>query len=75
SNIGHGSEATHTNDESSPFSNMLTKAMDFPLEHPPFIVRNQQADDFTENILFDYHPRLFKRVQKKIKNIIKSHKR
>jgi hypothetical protein len=71
SNIGHGPEASHTNDESSPFSNMLAEPIGFPLKHPPFMVRNQQADDFTENILFNYHPRLFKRVQRKIKNIIR----
>jgi hypothetical protein len=69
SNIGHGVGATHTTDESSEYSNMPVEAVPFPLKHPSFIVRNRQADDFTENTLFDYNPGLIKRMRRTIKKI------
>jgi hypothetical protein len=71
SNIGHGSEGTNTINEKSIFSNIPVEAISFPLKHPPFIIRNRQADDFTENNLFDYHPRLIKRIKKRVKKIVK----
>lgn len=51
SNIGFGSEATHTKGVSK-FANMPTEAMSFPLQHPPFVIRDAQADDFTEKTVF-----------------------
>jgi hypothetical protein len=69
-NIGHGSEATHTNDEKSPYNNMLVEAMSFPLKHPPFVTRNLEADKFTQRTLFDYDPNFFKKVQNKLKKIL-----
>lgn len=69
-NIGHGSEATHTNDEKSPYNNMLVEAMSFPLKHPPFVIRNLEADKFTQRTLFDYDPNFFKKAQNKLKKIL-----
>lgn len=46
SNIGFGS-GTHTTDVNSPLANMKIEAINFPLRHPPFIIRNTQADEFT----------------------------
>jgi hypothetical protein len=71
SNIGHGVDASNTTDTSSPFNNIPAEAISFPLKHPPFMVRDREADNFTENVLFDYHPRLLKRVKKKIKRMLK----
>jgi hypothetical protein len=50
---------------------MATEAMSFPLKHPPFVVRDLQADKFTQKTLFDYDPNLFKRAKRKIKKILK----
>jgi len=47
SNIGFGANATHTMNQSK-FNNMRTEAMKFPLSHPPFIMRNFAADEYTE---------------------------
>ncbi len=69
-NIGHGSDATHTNDEKSPYNNMLVEAMSFPLKHSPFVIRNLEADKFTQRTLFDYDPNFFKKVQNKLKKIL-----
>ncbi len=51
SNIGFGPEATHTQGESQ-FANIPTEAMTFPLRHPPGVIRDTQADDFTETMMF-----------------------
>ena len=47
SNIGFDAEATHTKGRSR-FANMPTEAMQFPLRHPEFVIRDAQADEFTE---------------------------
>jgi hypothetical protein len=47
-NIGHGADATHTFGYSR-FDNMPATPMEFPLVHPPFILRDDRADRFTEN--------------------------
>jgi cephalosporin hydroxylase len=52
SNIGFGSTAENCKNASSPLANMLVKPMIFPLQHPPSIVRNYEADDFTEKYMF-----------------------
>jgi hypothetical protein len=70
SNIGHGSEASNTTDIKSPFNNIPAEAVSFPLKHPLFVIQNLEADDFTENSLFDYNPPLIKRVTRKMKNLL-----
>jgi len=44
--------------------------MQFPLKHPPCVVRNQEADAFTENTLFDYNPSIIKRVKRKVRKVL-----
>ncbi|MEM1172101.1 MAG: methyltransferase domain-containing protein, partial [Cyanobacteria bacterium P01_H01_bin.35] len=51
SNIGFSREATHTSSVNK-FANMSVEEMIFPLNHPLSIIRNIQADDFTEKIMF-----------------------
>lgn len=70
SNIGHGMGGTNTTDPNSPYSSMPTQAMEFPLKHPPYMVRNKAADDFTENTIFDYHPSLLRKVKRKVQKVI-----
>ncbi|MBR8839336.1 MAG: glycosyltransferase family 2 protein [Stigonema ocellatum SAG 48.90 = DSM 106950] len=53
SNIGFGSDSTHfTSKKVSPYMNMPSEAMEFPLKHPPFIFQNVNADIFTHRTLF-----------------------
>jgi hypothetical protein len=47
SNIGFDTNATHTMGQSK-FSSMKTEALNFPLDHPPFVMRNSAADEYTE---------------------------
>lgn len=49
SNIGFGGDATHA--ISTRFASMATCSMKFPLAHPPYVIRNAQADAFTDEII------------------------
>ncbi len=53
SNVGVGADATHfTSNQEFSFINMSVQAMEFPLKHPPFIVRNVEADNFTQKTVY-----------------------
>lgn len=70
SNIGYGSEgSTHTTEATSPYNSLAVEPMIFPLKHPPCMIRNVAADEFTQNTLFDYDPNLFKRIKRKLRKI------
>jgi hypothetical protein len=70
SNIGFGEDATHTTTTSdqSPYANMKTEAMQFPLKHPPYVIRNRRADQFEQDTLFN--PSLMTRAKAKLLRII-----
>jgi len=51
SNIGHGPDATHTKNP-SPYLDRPTHAIG-TIEHPPFVIRDRQADAFTFANNFD----------------------
>lgn len=46
-NIGFGDDATHTKSRMKPVS-LPVEPMEFPLRHPPFMIRDTQADGFTQ---------------------------
>jgi len=50
SNIGFTSAATHTV-SSSPVAHLPTYAIDFPLQHPPYVICDTLADQLTEQKL------------------------
>lgn len=43
-NIGFGNDATHTFNTDLSEANMAVRAMDFPLHHPPFVIRDYKTD-------------------------------
>lgn len=49
SNIGFDGEATHTKAR-SPLYGLEAGAMRFPLRHPPFVIRDTEADRYTEGV-------------------------
>lgn len=51
SNIGFGSEATHTRGQNA-YAEMSTAPMTFPLRHPEIVLPNPQADAFTARGMF-----------------------
>lgn len=70
SNIGFGLESTHfTSKKVSPYINMPTEVMEFPLKHPPFLVRNLKADKFTQKTLFKQTA--FQLIKERVKKLIK----
>lgn len=47
SNIGFGTDATHTRRRSQ-FSQMAVEPLQFPLSHPPEVARDEEADAYTQ---------------------------
>jgi len=45
SNIGFGDDSTHTGDDKNPQSNFPSRAMEFPIQHPPQLLWDKEADD------------------------------
>ncbi len=64
SNVGFHADATHTAGHSS-FSEMRTEPLSFPLQHPPFLVRDAVADDITQKT--HVKPSLRVRARNKLK--------
>jgi len=52
SNIGFGEFAVHTTDKNSIFSNIPISPMRFPLNHPPFMIRDDLADRFSQKTFY-----------------------
>jgi len=68
SNIGFGEGATHTVSTKNPFINLSTQPMNFPLQHPKFIIRDKFADAFTQSTMFNAS--LEFRIKRKLKLLI-----
>lgn len=51
-NLGWGEEATHTKDPDHPLAGTPTEALDLPVRHPPYMIRDTRADLWTEKQLF-----------------------
>jgi len=65
-NIGYGAGGTHTDDVDSPYNNMKIEPIEFPLKHPPFMIRDSLADQFAQDTLYDYAPSLCQRIYRKL---------
>lgn len=44
SNIGFDARATHTKHKNNRFANLPTSAINFPLRHPPYVIKDTKAD-------------------------------
>ncbi len=51
-NIGFRPDGAHTTSDNHPLANLPAEAIEFPLYHPPFMIRNAQADNFSEKKLY-----------------------
>ena len=74
SNIGFGKEATHTTKKKNRHSDMKIYPADFPLRHPPFVIRNVHADRYTQKHLYLY-PSVINiplRIYRKLKEYLKA---
>lgn len=62
SNIGFGADSTTVSSKRSKHSALSTEAIEFPLKHPPFMICDAQADNFTQKTLFSsLNPNIFQR--------------
>ena len=52
SNIGFGTDATHTKSVNSIYAAMPVQSIDFPLTHPEIILPHLEADAFTAKMVF-----------------------
>ena len=69
SNIGFGFDSTHTKSKKNKTVDMPVEAVDFPLKHPPFVIRNVQADSFAQRLA--YEGGWFRRVKGSLKKTVK----
>ncbi len=65
SNVGFGDDATHTVQGEDPFSKLPIREMEMPLRHPPYLIRDERADRFTQGTLFRSAP-LWRRIAGRI---------
>lgn len=63
-NIGFGIDATHTYDENSKLAKLETSDIDFPIEHPKFMLRDKAADDLTAKDQFRRRSFIKRAIQK-----------
>jgi hypothetical protein len=67
SNIGFGSSASHTGDKKHRLSNILSEEIAFPLDHPPYIVKDLAADKYEEKEFIFYG--IAGRIKRRLKNL------
>ena len=68
SNIGFDANATHTTGDSE-LANLPTRPLTFPLKHPVGVIRNMQADAYSEKKCFQIP--LAKRVRNKLVGLLR----
>ncbi|GHV43966.1 hemolytic protein HlpA [Spirochaetia bacterium] len=69
-NNGFGNDATHTIDI-TPFINLPQKPMNWPINEPKEVLRNNKFDKSYGNMVFFGEPNIIKKVVKKIYRILK----
>jgi hypothetical protein len=69
-NIGFGADATHTVGNSK-FESLSVKAMQFPLQHPLFMIRDVQSDAYIQKQIFDVSQmqKLKNKLRRTVRNI------
>jgi hypothetical protein len=55
-NVGTGDAATHTKDEIANMHNLAAGGITFPLRHPPMMIRDFRADDYSQRHVFGAAP-------------------
>lgn len=68
-NVGTGQDATHFQ-ESSPLLNLPVQPIEFPLKHPPFMLRDFQADRIIQSIVYNYNLTPSQEIVRKLRKLI-----
>lgn len=69
-NIGFDADSTHTKSQDKKNINLRVEAVELPLKHPNFVIRNVQADKFAQRVAFEGG--WFKQLQVSSKKLIKN---
>jgi len=70
-NIGCQEDATHTKSANYAIANLPKSAMVFPLQHPPYMVRDSKADQFwIEKLIVKPQPTLYSKLRRKLSKVI-----
>jgi hypothetical protein len=64
SNIGFGTEATHTKNKTHNFLTSSAEKVFFPLKNPAFIIRDKQSDLLTQRNYFNWS--IMKKIKRKV---------
>jgi hypothetical protein len=73
SNVGFGSQGTHTTNSNDTASYIPSEPMPFPLDHPDIVVRDYEADQYTsENHFIPWGYRFRRRVPAAMKSVVRS---
>ena len=62
-NIGFSEEGTHTISPDSPFAEISVETVNFPLKHPPFVIRDTISDAITWRRMFSLPSRLRRKAR------------
>lgn len=68
SNIGFTSDSINNTDSNSQYADIPVESINFPLKHPPHIVRQKDADYFVQNSL--HNPSILTRAKAKLFRIL-----
>ena len=75
SNVGFRPDATHTRRSSHRLASLPMTAMPFPLQHPPCVLRDREADRiFTEHVIMPrlrQRPSLYGRLRHRLMSLVK----
>jgi len=66
SNIGFGEAATHTASSDSDLANTPVRAMEFPLRHPPLVVRDTRSDRIMRRAVYA-PPSLLRKIKRRLR--------
>ena len=74
SNIGFGDSATHAVQHDNPLAALPVQPMEFPLRHPPEVIRDKEADRYTQRNLFSA-PSRWRSVARRVRNLLRTRPR
>ena len=70
SNIGFGDSATHAMEQNHPLASLPVHQIEFPLRHPPDVIRDQEADLHSQRNLFSA-PSRWRAVASRVRSLLR----
>jgi hypothetical protein len=70
SNIGFGDSATHTMEQNHPLASLPVQQIEFPLRHPPDVIRDREADLYSQRNVFSA-PSRWRAVASRVRSLLR----